>query len=146
MSTNDLDYSVDQIRSLLAEIVGSDYSEIFESLTDDQISSLFNSSYDKTQELFASLSGSLENLDIEEFLDKEQNIKGDLENNIIKDTNNNIDVFSETISDLNNEQLQSISSMEIFEIKNLFIDSGIFTKDFMDSFSDSELIELLNVL
>ena len=146
-STNDLDYSVDEVRSLFNKLVGNDYSEIFDSLTDDQIMNLFNNSYNKTQELFSSISGSLENLDVEEFLNKKEIKETDSENIINKNNDNdNVDLFLEAISDLSNEQIQSISSMEIFEIRNLFIDSGIFTKDFMDSFTDSELLELLNVL
>jgi len=136
---NDLGYSVDDVRSLFNNLVGNDYSEIFDSLTDVQIMTLFNNSYNKTQELFSSLSGSLENLDVEEFLNKE-------ENNINKDINDNANIFLEAISDLDNEQIQDISNMEVSEIKSLFIDSGIFTEDFMNSFSDLDLLELLNVL
>lgn len=140
-----VDYSVSEIRTLLNKVVGSDYSEIFNSLTDEQIIILFNNSYIKTQDLFDSMSGSLENLDLEEFLEEDLNEEESVlnsENTI----NNNVEMFLDAISDLENEQIQEISSMDVLEIRNLFIDSGIFTEDFMKSFTDSEILELLNVL
>jgi len=146
ITENELGYSVSQVRTFLNKAVGVDYSVIFDSLTDEQLINLFNNSYFKTQEVFNSISGSLENLDIDEFLEKDENNKINQEDIINSDINNNIDLFLDFISGLDTEQIQAISDMEVLEIRNLFIDSGIFTKDFMDSFSDSEIIELLNVL
>ncbi|MCF7795883.1 hypothetical protein K9M42_02215 [Patescibacteria group bacterium] len=151
IAENELDYSVSQVRTFLNKAVGSDYSVIFDSLTDEQLMNLFNNSYFKTQEVFSSISGSLENLDVDNFLNdnniNDDNIseKENLENDV-NDSSSNKDLFLEAISDLDIQEIQAISDMEISEIRSLFVDSGIFTEDFMNSLSDSEIIELLNVL
>lgn len=149
ISKVELDYSADQIRGLLSSVVSEEYSTIFDSLTDDQVINLFNNSYSKTQDIFNSISGDLGNLDVEKLLGKNENIENkenELNNNIDTNNSDNVNLFLDSISDLDVDQVQVISDMDILEIKNLFIDSGIFTKDFMDSFTDSEIKELLNVL
>lgn len=149
ISESELDYSVAQIRELLSSVVSEEYSTIFDSLTDDQIMNLFNNSYFKTQDIFNSISGDLGSLDVDEFLGKNENIENkenELNNNIDNNNSDSVNLFLDSISDLGVDQVQVISDMDILEIKNLFIDSGIFTKDFMDSFTDSEIMELLNVL